>query len=366
MWRKLICLVCLSSILLLCTACHTLPASSQSSSNNTVTLTDTAGRSVTIPAHPQRIVAIGSALRLYCYVAGTEYLVGVERAQQQAETGRPYILANPDLANLPIVGEGHPADPNPELLLATDPDVIIAGDIMDISQLEDLQKKLGIPVVITTFGSQAVFDEATYQSLRLIGEIVGKEDRAEEIIHYMESCQTELDHLTKDIPESQKRSVYVGGLSNKGSHGIESTSSQSPLLQAIHANNVADELSGQDTVAIDKEKIIAWDPEVLVIDANGLALVKEDYRKNPAFYQQLSAVKEGRVYRQLPYVSYYNNIETALADIYYLGSLLYPDAFQNIDPVAKADEMYQFFLDTPLYDVMAERFGGYGSISLAN
>ncbi len=119
-----------------------------------------------------------------------------------------------------------------------------------------------------------------YKSLEIIGKVVGKENRAEEVIKFMEDCKNELLDLTKDIPEEEKPSVYIGGLSYKGgAHGIESTSGNSPVLNTIGAKNVADEIGKTGSVMIDKEKLIEWDPDLLVIDENGLALVKEDYEK---------------------------------------------------------------------------------------
>ena len=93
-------------------------------------------------------------------------------------------------------------------------------------------------------------------------------------------------------------------------------------------------------------------------------MINEDYAKNPAFYESLSAVKDAQVYGQLPYTNYYSNVETALADLYYIGKILYPDAFADIDPVAKADEIYEFMLGEKLYDQMAERYGGFTKITL--
>ncbi|NLC11269.1 MAG: iron ABC transporter substrate-binding protein [Firmicutes bacterium] len=327
-------------------------------------LTDMEGREIIIEGEVERVVAVGSALRLYTYVNGIDRLVGVERAQQLVESGRPYIMANPELAELPLVGEGHPADPDPELLYAVEPDVIIAGDIMDREQIERIEDQIGVPVVMITCGTDVVFDSNMYESLRIIGRLVDREERAEEIIEYMESCREELANLTAAIPEEQKPSVYVGGLSHRGQHGIESTAANSPLLSAINARNVADELDVSGTIMIDKEQILQWDPDVLIIDQNGLSIVQEDYKKNPSFYKALTAVKNDRVYGQLPYVSYYNNIETALADIYYVGKVLYPEQFADIDPVEKADEIYSFFLGQPLYETMAELFGGFKQIEL--
>lgn len=329
-----------------------------------IKITDMAGREVILEKPAEKVVAIGSALRIYTYINGTEKLVGVEKKQQDSESGRPYIMANTELAQLPIVGEGFPAEPDPELIIGADPDIIIAGDILDISEIEELENKIDIPIVVVTTGSSAVFDEDMYKSLEIIGKVVGKENRAEEVIRFMEDCKNELMDLTKDIPEEEKPSIYIGGLSYKGAHGIESTSCNSPVLNTIGAKNAADEIGKTGSVMIDKEKLIEWDPDILVIDENGLALVKEDYEKNPEYYNSLSAVKNKKVYGQLPYVSYYNNIETAMADIYFLGKILYPDEFKYIDPVEKADEIYEFILGVKLYDEMAEKFGGYVKIDL--
>ena len=333
-------------------------------SRNIIEITDMVGRDIVLEGSIKKIVAIGSALRMYTYVNGTEKLVGVERAQQSPETGRPYIIANPELEELPLVGEGFPSIPDPELLIKTDADVVIAGDILDVAEIDELQTKIGIPIVVVMTGSSAVFDEDMHKSLTIIGQIVDKDDRAKKLIDYMELCKSELFNLSKDIPEDEKPSIYVGGLSYKGLHGIESTSGNSEILNVLHAKNVADKLGKTGSIMIDKEQVIEWDPEILIIDENGLDLVKEDFRKNPSYYNGLSAVLNNNVYGQLPYVSYYNNIETAMADAYFLGKIMYPNEFKDIDVIKKADEIYTFMLGEPLYDIMARRYGGYIQLDL--
>ncbi len=158
--------------------------------------------------------------------------------------------------------------------------------------------------------------------------------------------------------------MYVGGLGAKGTHGIESTQGRYALLDAIHARNVADESGKSGSVMIDKEKLLEWDPDFLFIDQGGYAAVLEDYRKNPTFYEALSAVKNGQVYSQLPYNYYSTNIDTAIADAYFLGKTKYPEAFTDIDPAQKADEVYQALLGKALYARMVEKFGGFGRLKL--
>ncbi len=332
--------------------------------SDTVAFADMAGRPITLKGEINRVIAIGSALRLYTYVAGTDRLAGVERKQQRVATGRPYIMANPSLETLPVIGEGHPDDPDPELVMQVNPDVIIAGDIMDLKSLEQLEQRTGVPVVIVSQGSAQGFDEAIYRAIRIIGKVTGKEDRASDVVRFMEGCKAELAELTANIPEEEKPKLYLGALSYKGRHGIESTTCRSGFLEAIGAKNVADELSTAGPVMIDKEKLIQWDPDIIVIDAGGLGVVKQDYAKNPSFYEALSSVKNKKVYVQLPDVAYYRNIETAIVDLYFMGKLLYPKAFKQIDPERKADEIYTFMLGCPLYKKMAELYGGFTAITL--
>jgi len=177
-------------------------------------------------------------------------------------------------------------------------------------------------------------------------------------VDYLHQALEDLGARTRDIQDADKPTVYVGGLGARGTHGIESTQGDYSLLNAIHAKNVVDETGQTGSIMIDKEQLLDWDPDYLFIDLGGLAAVLEDYGKNPAIYESLSAVQNGLVYTQLPFNYYNSNIDTAIADAYYLGTVLYPEAFADIDPVAKADEVYQALVGTPVYAQMAEDFGG--------
>jgi iron complex transport system substrate-binding protein len=94
--------------------------------------------------------------------------------------------------------------------------------------------------------------------------------------------------------------------------------------------------------------------------------VQEDYKKNPQFYQSLRAVKKGQVYSLMPYNYYTTNIDTAIADAYFAGKVIFPEQFKDIDPAKKADEIYQFLLGKPLYEQMAKDYGGFRKLDLEN
>lgn len=346
---------------LLLGGCSSKSTQGDASAPQKIAVTDMLGRQVEINGQAKRVVAIGpGALRLCCYFNSIDMIAGVEQMDKDSSTGKPYVMANPSLAKLPVIGPGGPNNaPDPEKILAVKPEVIFSTYAADKASADNLQSKTGIPVIALSYGKTSTFDPEVYTSLKLIGKITGKDQKAQEIVGYMEKCQNDLDARTKDISEDKKPRVYVGGLGMKGVHGIESTQGNYSLFNVIHAKNVVDKTGKTGSLMIDKEKLIQWNPDKIFIDGSGLQMVQEDFKKNPGYYKTLSAVKNDEIYSHLPYNFYTTNIDTAIADAYYMGKVLYPEQFKDIDPEKKADEIYKFLLGKELYSQMAKDYGGF-------
>ncbi|WP_206812205.1 iron ABC transporter substrate-binding protein [Paradesulfitobacterium ferrireducens] len=351
--------------------CGTAPSGKEGGAGNSANpamkaVTDLAGREVQVKTPAQRIVAIGpGTLRLVAYAKGTDRVVGIEEMEKQASTGKPYMLAHPELKTLPTIGQGGPDSvPDEEKLLSVKPDVIFVTYLADKAKADKLQAKTGIPVVVLSYGQLATFDENVYRSLELIGKVIGVEQRSEEVVAYLKKIQNDLATRTQGIPDATKPKVYVGALGMKGTHGIESTQAKYPPFLAIGARNVVDETGKSGSLMIEREKLLSWDPDILFIDEGGYSLVLTDVQKNPAFYQSLRAVKNGQVYGQIPYNFYTTNIDTALADAYYAGKVMFPEQFQDIDPIQKSDEIYTFLLGKPLYEQMVKDYPGFKKLDL--
>ncbi|MEN8905194.1 MAG: iron ABC transporter substrate-binding protein [Clostridiales bacterium] len=336
------------------------------SNSEKLTVSDTLGREVEINAQAKRIIAIGpGALRLCCYFNNIDMIVGVEQIDKDDSTGKPYVMANTQLPNLPVIGSGGPNNaPDPEKIIAVNPEVIFSTYAIDKASADNLQSKTGIPVVAISYGKTSTFDPLVYNSLKLIGKIIGKEEKAQEIEEFMEKCKNDLDTKTKNIPDNKKSTTYIGGLGMKGTHGIESTQGNYSLFNAVNAKNVADETQKTGSLMIDKEKLIQWNPDKIFIDGGGIQLFQQDYQKNKEYYNTLSAFKNNEVYSQLPYNFYSTNIDTAIADAYYIGKILFPNQFKEIDPEKKADEIYKFLLGKELYNEMAKAYGGFKKLTL--
>lgn len=329
-------------------------------------VTDMKGRTVTIPSDAERFVCIGpGCLRLYCYVADENELAGVEEVEVSwGDDGRTYRMAMENIEQYDIIGPGGPGNaPDAERLFAADADVIFSCYSMESAEIDELQNKIMTPIVALNYGNASLFAEEVNQSLTLIGKITGNEKRAEEVIQYFEDAKEDLKARSANV--EVRPSIYLGCQSHRGSHGIESTTGDYPLFDVLGAENVVANAGIHEYIMLDKEKILEMDPDIMIIDAGGLELLKEDYAANPDFYQSLSAVKNEKLYLQMPFNYYSTNIDIALADAYYIGTVLYPEQFADIDPEEKFNEITKEMLGIEAYDRIGKAYyGGYQKVKL--
>ncbi|WP_297416657.1 iron ABC transporter substrate-binding protein [Thermococcus sp.] len=344
----------------------TATSSHGNASQQYVQITDALGRTVKVPANVSRVVAVGpGALRILVYLNATKDVVGIEEFEKRFPYGRPYILAHPELLKLPIIGPGGPGKlPNFEALIKVHPQVIFMV-FVSRSEANEVQSKTGIPVVVLSYGTLSNFtDREFFNSLLLAGRILGKEKRAENVIRFIESQQSYLENLTNGL---EGPTVYVGGIGYKGAHGITSTYTDYAPFTVLHLNNIASKIGSKNGWAqVDKEFLLRENPDYLFIDEGGLKIILSDYNNNPSFYNSLKAVKKGHVYGVLPYNFYNTNMGIAIADAYYIGKVIYPGRFRNINPVKKANEILKFLDGKPVYGQLANEFGGFGEVNLTN
>jgi iron complex transport system substrate-binding protein len=63
------------------------------------------------------------------------------------------------------------------------------------------------------------------------------------------------------------------------------------------------------------------------------------------------------VYGLLPYKWYTKNFGSSLANAYFVGKVLYPEQFEDVNPSAKADDIYRFLVGKPVFGEMNAQFG---------
>ena len=326
-----------------------------------VKIRDVLGREVVVKVPVRRVVAIGpGALRLVVYLNATDKLVGIKNFETRPPEGRDYayVLWAKNLTKLPIIGQGGPGTQvNFEAVLKAEPDVIIMSPAL-ANTPDEVQEKTGIPVITVSSGilGGANFTELFY-SIKTLGVVLGREQRAEELINYMKRLAEDLNRRTAGI--SNRPTVYVGAVSSGGGQPFTGTQAQIPPLVLLNTPSIADRYGVKPGIMqIQKEAILKEDPQIIFIDLINYIYVAQDFNKSKDFYCSLTAFKEGRIYGILPFNYYRTNVDTVFVDAYYMGKVLYPDRFADVDPIKKADEIYTKFLGMPIYQEMAKNFKG--------
>lgn len=338
-------------------------------------VTDTLGREVVIPAEINRILAVGCSLREILSFDVADKIVGIEY-REKAKTDEkgapqgsdlPYMLAFPELYNLPVVNVGvGGSEFNYEIIIGLNPDIIFLG-ASEAQNVDNLQNKTGIPVlaVYTNPIGTPEQDEMYYKSLRIMGKTLGKEERAEELINDIEAYYHDLADRTKEITDEQKVTAYIAGRAFYGSHGMTATDPQWPSFNLANVLNVAHELSEMSSGAnIDKEVLVAWNPEVIFLSPVSLSIIENELQTSP--FKDLKAVREDKVYITLPFCWYSYNKENAIVDAYYVGKIIYPELFQDVDLDQKGVEIFKKFYGKngeKAYYAIKDRFNAFKEVN---
>ncbi len=316
-----------------------------SKQNNKRVITDLENRNVEISDDIKKIIGLNAgAMRYISYMGGIPYVVGVEDKEHTAK--RPYNLAFPEIKQKGIIGP-QPGG-NEEQIMKVNPDIIFwAGYATSKGSSKKMQEKTGIPTLTIKSGELGVENDVIYNSLKIIGKVLKKENRAKELIAYMENNIKELKQRTKTISEKEKPSVYIGGLSFNGSRGLGSTRANFAPFQMVNAKNIIEKLNFDKTytrtINIDIDQLIKWNPDYIFIDSDGWLLAKKEIEKNKTVYSTLKAFKNNNVYIIPRYINNSTSYDYAFIDAWYVGKILYPEKFKDINIEKKATEILEKF-----------------------
>lgn len=340
------------------------------SAGNDTVVRDALGNDLEPDLKVEKVVCAGpGALRLLTYLQAHKMISGVEDIEKRNTPidPRPYFLANPSFKNMPQIGEFRGLT-RPELVVSLKdiPQVIFKTYPEMGTPAPKLQESTGIPVIPLEYGNLFNQKDKLFSSLRIMGQVVGKSNRAEAVITFIEETISDLSSRMEGIEEGSKKKAYVGGIAYKGPHGLRSTEKGYPPFMFTGTRNVAfagEEFKGSSSHAdVSREKILEWDPEVIFIDLTTLNAPPDASALaelvNDPLWKDLRAVKNGEIYGVLPYNWYTQNFGSILANAYFIGKMLYPDRFQDVDPDIKADQIFSFLVNKELFHVMKDSFKG--------
>ena len=348
-----------------------------------IIVTDMIGREVTVtPGSYKKVVCIGAgALRMYSYIGDVSLLVGVEdidnttlaeRPQMFDSVARPYVLAFGETFNqLPSCGVGGPMAQaaEAEKILACAPDIVIS-EFEDVDKSDTLQDQLGVPVITLKSGSNGVFDDVFANSLKLLGKIFDKEEKAETLVNYISAETAAIEERVVKLSEDDQRKAYICGLGNWGTTNHLMTAENFVPFQIAGVNNAAIGLSIEGIGPVEAEKFVELgeNMDIIIMDAAAVKNIKPLYAEDPTMFDTCKAWKNGEVYLQMAYNAYYTNYEIMLANTWFIAKTVYPEAFADVDMTGKTNEITKAFLGVELADEIfacPSSFGGYQKIDTA-
>ncbi|CUX59312.1 MULTISPECIES: ABC transporter substrate-binding protein [Rhizobium/Agrobacterium group] len=335
-----------------------------------VTVKDVTGRDVEVNV-PVSHVILGEGRQIYFLAAldkenPFQHVVGWrdDLAKADPETYAAYLAKYPEIAKLPTFGGMKDGTFDIEQAVALKPDVILMNidaktATEEAGYIEKLAK-VGIPLVYVDFREKPM--ENTEPSMRLMGQLTGKEKIAEDFIKFRaDSIAKVTDTLEKANPK--KPVVFMeraGGYSDDCcmSFGNENFGKMVELAGGV---NMAKDIIPGTFGTVNPEQIIASNPEQIIITGgnwNGYvpggnwvgvgygADLKEAHRKlenltkRPAF-TGVQAVKDGNVHAI--WHQFYNNPYQFVA-VQEIAKWLHPDLFKDLDPEATFKELHARFL----------------------
>ncbi len=312
------------------------PTSESAPQEDYITVVDMVERSVNVSRNVQKVVTtVPDTLRLVVMLGAVDKVVGVTSYVDMGYAEKMEdVLAYPQLLDSEVGRVGASSEVDAEKIAEMQPDVVFLYAPYS-NLVSSIEEKANVPVVCVSAGSTP---EEFYSALRLVGKILDKETKAEEIITYYQNQIDSVQSRVADVPSSERSTVYLADWAYK--YGVGWTSSAFWPVEAAGGVNVAQNLSAS-YMEVSEEQILEWNPDVIFIHGYKGESAVDEILADPLL-QGIQTVKDGEVYGVFgPYIGH--GPKMWLVDMYMIGKTLYPDKFSDVDVLATGAEIFQFF-----------------------
>ncbi|MFZ7138868.1 MAG: ABC transporter substrate-binding protein [archaeon] len=301
---------------------------------------DETGEPVKVPANVERVVSLSTAwTEIICALGGEDLIVGRNEDS----------IFPSSMVEKPVVGESS-RYVNVEMLLELEPDLVLSDKMMTmnpelISQIRDF----GIPLIVANTADTSLVESM----IRNLGHILDNEEKATELIDWIDSYINLVKERTSTLSSSEKPSVYVECWMNSLAWGpagpIDDLVSMAGGVNMITNSSV-------EAVTVSPEFIVEHNPD-FIIKMSSLSTIPT----NVTFYQSeideifsrtglssVTAVTEGNTY------DYHRAIVQGIRYpvlVLYFAKWMHPALFDDIDPKMVHQELIQKFFNEKLEGV---------------
>jgi iron complex transport system substrate-binding protein len=318
------------------------------SSDTARPFTDDIGRTVEIPEEITRVAVSGPLAQIMLYALAPETMVGLAVKWYDSAEG----IIPQEYLELPYLGQIYnSADLNVEELALTEPQLILdVGQELSASaeELDGLQERTNIPAVYV-----ACSLETMPQTFRKLGELLGREEQAEELAAYCERVYTRMVSIMDAVGENKVSALYIMG--EEGLHVLARDSYHSELLNMLTENlaaveNPSGKGSGNE---VTMEQIALWDPEFILFGPDSIYAEAAEL----PVWAELDAIGRGN-YVEVPqgphnWMGTPPSVQRCLGMLW-LTARLYP-TYCDYDVKAEVLEYYELFYHCTLSDAQYEQ-----------
>lgn len=349
-WHVL-CVICLM------TAIISFPAvfADQSSNQSTHAVTDMAGRTVTLPASINNILALYGPAYEKIVMLNAEDKIGMCADYHKTHASWAHVIYK-NLDSLPAFQ--NPSSPNVEDIIKENPDVVFYfGNDKNTQKMESL----GIPVICSTGNTPKL--ESLKDSLILYGKVLGSEasSRAEKYCTYFDEKLNNILSKTSTIADKDKPKVYVTSGIPLRTRSVNSI--MGDTVTKAGGDYVAKDIVNA-TATINPEQLVVWNPDIIIIDhapdlpdpsasatsnTPNAQAVKEEFLTNPA-YQNINAVKNRQVYISPMGAFFWDAGQQGILQLEWMAQLFHPELFKDLDMSKEVKDFYSKFFNYDLTD----------------
>ena len=336
-----------------------------------IKITDVTGREVEVSVPAQRVI-LGEGRQIY-FVAALDTedpfgrVAGWRDDFKKADLDgyNAYLEKFPGMDKIPTFGGMKDGTFDIEQAVALKPDVIIMNTeaksaTEEAGYIEKLAK-VGIPLVYIDFREKPM--QNTDASMHIIGQLLGKEDRAEEFVAFRQAQIAKVTETLEKAADLKKPLVFVeraGGYSEDCcmSFGNENFGKMVELAGGV---NMGTEFIPGTFGTVNPEQIIASNPDQIIVTGSNWELYvpggnwvgvgpgadqTDAVRKlgnlmqRPAF-TGIKAVQEGNVHAI--WHQFYNSPYQFVA-VQQMAKWLHPELFKDLDADATFKELHDRFL----------------------
>lgn len=304
-------------------------ASVGSANADTISAKDSRGNSIEISRPVERVAIFPLPIpeALIALDGGTKRLFAINPRAQSALMKGVIGQLFPEIASIRTDLVAPNFIPNVEEILKASPDVVIQWQAKGDERVAPMENA-GIKVATVSTESR----ETRRGYVSLLGQILGKEDRAQMFLDWEDKTVADIAAVLKTASRPKPRIVFIDSMNG---NEFVVFGREEAYFAASGLSNVATEAGFTDgSVKVGAESLLTWNPDIIFVNYYNDSMKPDDIFEHPVL-AGLDAVKKARVYKT-PAVDPATAAGGELAYLWF-AEIGYPDLFTADMRTAVAD-----------------------------